>query len=102
MPARVPCTYTKLSWCLQAYQGKGQEYQLAWPPKAEFVRMAAKFGATIVPFASIGVDDSVNMLLSPEEVQVRDTWVCRCVWWCRQAEEGGGGGHCKSDGWPVS
>ena len=35
----------------QAYKGKGQEYRLFWPRRPEFIRMAARYGATIVPFA---------------------------------------------------
>lgn len=36
---------------------QGEEYKLFWPERSEFVRMAAKFGATIVPFGSVGEDD---------------------------------------------
>lgn len=36
---------------------QGEEYKLFWPAQPEFVRMAAKFGAKIVPFASVGEDD---------------------------------------------
>jgi len=28
-----------------------------WPEQAEFVRMAARFGAKIVPFGAVGEDD---------------------------------------------
>lgn len=28
-----------------------------WPDHPEFVRMAARFGATIVPFGAVGEDD---------------------------------------------
>ncbi len=33
---------------------KGQEYQLLWKEQPDFVRMAAKLNAVIVPFAAIG------------------------------------------------
>lgn len=36
----------------EAYKQRGEEYQLFWPGRPEFVRMAARFGATIVPFAA--------------------------------------------------
>ena len=36
---------------------QGETYKLFWPDQPEFVRMAAKFGATIVPFGVIGEDD---------------------------------------------
>lgn len=28
-----------------------------WPEEAEFVKMAARFGAKIIPFGSVGEDD---------------------------------------------
>lgn len=42
--------------CLQ-----GEEYKLFWPEQPEFVRMTAKFGATIVPFGVVGEDDLVEV-----------------------------------------
>ena len=36
---------------------QGEEYKLMWPKQQEFVRMAARFGATIVPFGVVGEDD---------------------------------------------
>jgi pimeloyl-ACP methyl ester carboxylesterase len=54
----------------EAYRKKNQEYQLFWPTeRAEFVRMAAKYNATIVPFAAVGVDDSLEMLLDSSELK---------------------------------
>ena len=53
----------------EAYRRKNEEYQLFWPQKAEFVRMAAKYGATIVPFSAIGVDDSLEIILDADEIQ---------------------------------
>lgn len=53
----------------EAYRKKGQEYQLFWPEKSEFVRMAAKYNAIIVPFAGVGVDDSLNILLDSDEMK---------------------------------
>ncbi|KAI9120365.1 hypothetical protein K1719_007398 [Acacia pycnantha] len=41
----------------EALHRKGEEYKLFWPEQAEFVRMAARFGAKIVPFGSVGEDD---------------------------------------------
>ena len=54
---------------LQAYKNRGEKYQLFWNDRAEFVRMAARFGATIVPFAGVGCEDGVNMLLGPDEIR---------------------------------
>jgi pimeloyl-ACP methyl ester carboxylesterase len=53
----------------EAYRRKNEEYQLFWPQRAEFVRMAAKYGATIVPFAAVGVDDSLEIVLDGEELK---------------------------------
>ncbi|KAF3942900.1 hypothetical protein CMV_030487 [Castanea mollissima] len=47
----------------EALHYKGEEYKLFWPDQQEFVRMAAKFGATIVPFGAVGEDDIAEMLL---------------------------------------
>ncbi|CAL5330388.1 unnamed protein product [Camellia sinensis] len=43
---------------LTKLEGKRVKHtSLFWPDQPEFVRMAARFGATIVPFATIGEDD---------------------------------------------
>lgn len=36
---------------------QGEEYKLFWPEQSEFVRMAVRFGAKIVPFGVVGEDD---------------------------------------------
>ncbi|KAK1294129.1 Acyltransferase-like protein [Acorus calamus] len=41
----------------EALHRKGEEYKLFWPEQSEFVRMSAKFGAKIIPFAVMGEDD---------------------------------------------
>ena len=54
----------------EAYRKKNQEYQLFWPSeRSEFVRMCAKYNAIIVPFAGVGVDDSLEMLLDSSELK---------------------------------
>jgi hypothetical protein len=52
----------------EAYHRKGEDYKLFWPEKADFVRVAAKFNATIVPFGAVGCADAFNMLLDNEEI----------------------------------
>ncbi|WCJ44007.1 Esterase/lipase/thioesterase family protein [Euphorbia peplus] len=47
----------------EALHEKGEEYKLIWPEEPEFVRIAARFGATIVPFGSVGEDDLINLNL---------------------------------------
>ncbi|KAH7577148.1 hypothetical protein JRO89_XS01G0212400 [Xanthoceras sorbifolium] len=41
----------------EALHRKDEEYKLHWPEQSEFVRMAARFGAKIVPFGVVGEDD---------------------------------------------
>ncbi|CAM0952335.1 unnamed protein product [Alopecurus aequalis] len=41
----------------EALHRKGEEYKLFWPEQSEFVRMASRFGATIIPFGVVGEDD---------------------------------------------
>jgi 1-acyl-sn-glycerol-3-phosphate acyltransferase len=52
----------------EAYHGRTEAYQLFWPNQTDFVRMAAKFNATIVPLSGIGAADSVDIVLNPEEM----------------------------------
>ncbi|KAI9098966.1 hypothetical protein K1719_024733 [Acacia pycnantha] len=47
----------------EALHFKGEEYKLIWPRNQEFVRMAARFGATIVPFGVVGEDDIAELVL---------------------------------------
>jgi hypothetical protein len=43
---------------------RGEEYQLFWrDDRPDFVRLAAKYDALIVPFAAVGADDAYNLLL---------------------------------------
>ncbi|CAD5324239.1 unnamed protein product [Arabidopsis thaliana] len=46
----------------EALHRKGEEYKLFWPEQSEFVRVASKFGAKIVPFGVVGEDDIFNIL----------------------------------------
>ncbi|XP_074572947.1 phytyl ester synthase 2, chloroplastic-like isoform X2 [Curcuma longa] len=52
----------------EALHRKGEEYKLFWPEKPEFVRMASRFGATIIPFGVIGEDDMCNVLLDYDDL----------------------------------
>ncbi|TXG54917.1 hypothetical protein EZV62_020173 [Acer yangbiense] len=47
----------------EALHRKGEEYMLFWPERSEFVRMAAKFGAKIIPFGAVGEDDVAQLIL---------------------------------------
>ncbi|CAN8272121.1 unnamed protein product [Cochlearia groenlandica] len=47
----------------EALHRKGEEHKLFWPRRSEFVRIASKFGAKIVPFGAVGEDDLCEMVL---------------------------------------
>ncbi|GMY21172.1 phytyl ester synthase 1, chloroplastic-like isoform X2 [Fagus crenata] len=52
----------------EALHYKGEEYKLFWPDQQEFVRMAARFGATIVPFGAVGEDDIAEYVLDYDDL----------------------------------
>ena len=52
----------------EVFHGKGEDYELFWPEKTDFVRVAARFNATIVPISAVGAADSANILLDAEEL----------------------------------
>jgi hypothetical protein len=52
----------------EAVKLKGEAYRLFWPARGEFVRMAARHGATIVPFAAVGCEDSLTQVLDAGEL----------------------------------
>ncbi|XP_010502628.1 PREDICTED: acyltransferase-like protein At3g26840, chloroplastic isoform X2 [Camelina sativa] len=51
----------------EAFHRKGEEYKLFWPERSEFVRVASKFGAKIVPFGVVGVDDICEIVLDSND-----------------------------------
>jgi len=52
----------------EVFHGKGEDYELFWPEKVDFVRIAARFNATIVPISAVGAADSANILADAEEL----------------------------------
>ncbi|XP_072992605.1 phytyl ester synthase 2, chloroplastic-like isoform X1 [Typha latifolia] len=52
----------------EALHKKGEQYKLFWPEQSEFVRMAWRFGATIVPFGVIGEDDIFELLYDYDDL----------------------------------
>ncbi|KAI4387896.1 hypothetical protein MLD38_000285 [Melastoma candidum] len=52
----------------EALHRKGEEYKLFWPEQSEFVRMAARFGAKIVPFGTVGEDDIGEIVLDYDDL----------------------------------
>ncbi|XP_056843565.1 phytyl ester synthase 2, chloroplastic isoform X2 [Raphanus sativus] len=51
----------------EAFHKKGEEYKLFWPEQPEFVRVASKFGAKIVPFGVVGEDDICHFVLDSDD-----------------------------------
>ncbi|KAJ0524695.1 putative RNA recognition motif domain, nucleotide-binding alpha-beta plait domain superfamily [Helianthus annuus] len=41
----------------------GEEYKLFWPEQSGFVRMAARFRVTIIPFGAVGEEDYAQLVL---------------------------------------
>ncbi|KAJ6848674.1 acyltransferase-like protein, chloroplastic [Iris pallida] len=62
----------------EALHRKGEEYKLYWPDQPEFVRMAARFDATIVPFGVVGEDDIAEVVLDYDD-QVNIPFVQRWI-----------------------
>lgn len=52
----------------EAIHKKGEEYKLFWPEQSEFVRMASRFGATIIPFGVVGEDDLCEVVLDIDDL----------------------------------
>ncbi|VAH52479.1 unnamed protein product [Triticum turgidum subsp. durum] len=42
---------------------KGEGYRCFWSDKQEFIRMAARFGVTIIPFGCVGEDDILEIAI---------------------------------------
>ncbi|KAH6821314.1 hypothetical protein C2S53_012217 [Perilla frutescens var. hirtella] len=51
----------------EAFHRRVNPHKLIWPDEPEFVRMAAKFGAKIVPFCAVGEDDIFQLLLDSDD-----------------------------------
>lgn len=47
---------------------KGSEYQLQWRESPDFVRLAAKTNAIIIPFACVGGDDAFELFMDTESI----------------------------------
>lgn len=52
----------------EVFKRKGEAYTLFWPDEPDLVRLAARCGATIVPFSGIGGDDSFTVALDSDEL----------------------------------
>eukprot|EP00898_Chlorokybus_atmophyticus_P001268 jgi/Chlat1/2141/Chrsp17S08743 len=52
----------------EAFKRRGESYRLFWPDTPEFVRLAARLDAVIVPIASVGGEDGFRILLDSNEL----------------------------------
>ncbi|CAM6081805.1 unnamed protein product [Calypogeia fissa] len=52
----------------EALHRKGETHKLIWPDQPEFVKMASRFGATIIPMATVGEDDILDIVLDLDEM----------------------------------
>lgn len=48
---------------------RGEKNSIHWKERSDFVRIAAKYNAIIVPFSSVGADDAVDILIDGQELQ---------------------------------
>ncbi|PPE74558.1 hypothetical protein C3942_07285 [Solimonas fluminis] len=53
---------------------KGEAYRLIWKQRAGFARMAIEHGYDIIPFGSVGPDESYRILLDADDVQNSAAW----------------------------
>ena len=53
----------------EAFKRKDEKYALFWPSRPEFVRMAARHGAVIVPFAAVGAEDGFEVVADADDVK---------------------------------
>ncbi|KAG0599609.1 hypothetical protein M758_12G165200 [Ceratodon purpureus] len=53
----------------EALHRKGEAHQIFWPERSEFVRMAARFGCTIVPVSTVGEDDLIDIILDLNDLR---------------------------------
>ncbi|XP_071740804.1 phytyl ester synthase 1, chloroplastic-like [Rutidosis leptorrhynchoides] len=53
----------------EALHRKGEIGKLFWPEKQEFVRMAVKYGATIIPYGGVGEDDILELIVDYNDIK---------------------------------
>jgi len=53
---------------------KGEAYRLIWKQRSGFARLAIEHGYDIIPFGSVGPDESYRILLDADELQRTKAW----------------------------
>lgn len=52
----------------QVCKPQGQDYQLLWRDTPDFVRMAAKTNALVIPFAVVGAEEAYDIFMDSSQV----------------------------------
>ena len=52
----------------EVFKRKGESYKLVWKERVGFVKMAIEHGYDIVPFASVGPDDALSVVLDANDI----------------------------------
>src|SRR5271166_4457397 len=52
----------------EVFKRKGEAYRLVWKERIGFVQLAATFGYRIVPFASLGADETLHIALDADDI----------------------------------
>lgn len=47
---------------------RGEAYQLLWKQEVDFVRLAARCNAVIIPFGAVGADDAFDLYMDTDEI----------------------------------
>ncbi|KAL2633848.1 hypothetical protein R1flu_005327 [Riccia fluitans] len=53
---------------------KGEEYKLIWKPTTDFVRMASRHNAIIVPFGALGADEAYSIAYDADDLKASPFW----------------------------
>jgi len=51
-----------------SFSRKGEEYKLMWKPTVDFVRMASRLNAIIVPFGILGADEAYKIIFDGDDM----------------------------------
>ncbi|MCF4165465.1 acyltransferase family protein [Zavarzinia compransoris] len=52
----------------EVFKRKGEKYALRWKQRVGFARLAIEAGCPVIPFSSVGADDSYSILLGSDEI----------------------------------
>ena len=52
----------------EVFKRRGEAYKLTWKERLGFVQLAAAFGYAIVPFASLGADESLQIVIDAGDI----------------------------------